>query len=111
MATGCASLFRGSLHWAWGHWLLGLVFVTLALVAPQHLKPLNRAWFRLGLLMGQLARPLVLGVLFFGLITPVACLGRWMGRDELRLRRRARISHWISRDVAGPAPETYGNQF
>ena len=45
-------------------------------------------------------------------VTPVALVGRWRGRDELRLRRRAgATSHWIDREHPGPQPESFRNQF
>ena len=50
--------------------------------------------------------------IFFLVITPVALVGRWRGRDELRLRRRAgATSHWIDRERPGPQPESFRNQF
>ncbi len=92
----------------------GGISVALALVsvaAPAWLTGLNRAWFRLGLLMGRVVSPIVLGLIFFGLITPVAVLMRLFGRDALRLKRSATDSHWIARDPPGPDPQSYRNPF
>jgi hypothetical protein len=86
-----------------------LAFVSLA--APRLLAPLNRAWFRLGLLLGRIVNPLVLGILFFLLLTPIAITQRLLGRDALRLRRRDTASHWVERQPAGPAPESFKHQF
>lgn len=105
------SLYRGGAVWPWVHGLLALGFATLAAWLPRGLAPLNRAWFQLGLLMGRVVSPVVLGVLYFGLITPVACIGRWLGRDELQLQKQPRPSHWIDREPTGPAPDSYKNQF
>jgi len=110
-AMALFNLFKGAVAWAFCQGFLALVFAALAWVLPHWLAPLNRAWFQLGLLMGRVVSPVVLGVLFFGLITPVGCIGRWLGRDELRLRRSDRPSHWIDRKPAGPAPDSYKNQF
>ena len=105
------SMLKGSMTWAWGLGLLALAFAALATVLPHWLAPLNSAWFQLGVLMGRVVSPVVLGVLFFGLITPVGRIGRWLGRDELRLRRSDRPSHWVDREPVGPAPDSYKNQF
>jgi len=61
---------------------------------PMLLEPLNRAWFRLSLLLGRIMTPLVMALLFYGLITPVALLLRLKGDDPLRLRRTGRERTW-----------------
>lgn len=72
---------------------------------------LNRAWFTLGGLMAAIVNPIVLGCIFFGLLTPVALVGRLCGRDELGLRRRARDSYWISRPPTPLDLESFKRQF
>lgn len=97
-------------------WLLtltgaGLLFLVLALLAPSVLAPLNKAWFALGLLLGKVVSPLVLGLIFFVLITPFAVVGRMMGRDELRIKKRHVSTYWIDRPASAPASESFKNQF
>ena len=90
----------------------GGVFLLLALVAPRLLAPLNRVWTKLGLVMGTIVSPIVMAVLFFFLITPIALLMRMMGKDVLRLRRDAEApSYWIERSPPGPPPASMKNQF
>jgi hypothetical protein len=105
------SQFKGVAVWPWVYGVLAMILGALAAWLPRSLAPLNRAWFHLGLLMGRVVSPVALAVLFFGLITPVGCIGRWLGRDELRLRRSDRQTHWVDRSPAGPAPDSYKNQF
>lgn len=105
------SLLKGVAVWPWVHGVLAVLFAALAAWRPACLAPLNRAWFHLGLLMGRVVSPLTLGVLFFGLITPVGCIGRWLGRDELRLRKQGRSSHWVDREPVGPLADSYKNQY
>lgn len=88
-----------------------LIFALLTLFAPAVLAPLNRAWFQLGLLLGKIVSPIVLGVIFFGLLTPVALVARMAGRDELRLKRRDQASYWLERIPPGPAADSFKNQF
>lgn len=93
-------------------WLIAGVAVGLvAVAAPGLLTPLNKAWMKLGELMGKVVSPLVLGVIFFVLITPIALITRLFGRDELRLKRTNGHSYWIDRTPPGPAGDSFKNQF
>lgn len=91
--------------------VLAAGFGVVTLVNPAVLAPLNRAWFALGLLMGRIISPIVLGAMFFLLITPVAVMARWFGRDELRLKPQEVNSHWRERSDAVAAAESFKNQF
>jgi hypothetical protein len=87
-------------------WLAGLgaFLVVLALVTPSWLGPLNRLWFRFGLLLARVTNPIVMGILFFGVMTPMAWFVRLRGQDLLRLKRdSAAASYWIDRETA-PTP-------
>ncbi|RZJ24568.1 MAG: hypothetical protein EOO54_09035 [Haliea sp.] len=88
-----------------------LAFGLLALARPRMLAPLNRAWFALGQLLGRIVNPLVLGVIFFVVLSPVGLLTRAFGRDELRIRRRHAASYWIERTPHGPPGDSFKNQF
>lgn len=91
---------------------LALAFVLLGFVAPKILSPLNWLWFQLGQLLGKIVSPIVLGAIFFLLLTPVSLVTRLFGRDELRLKRKAsQTSYWLDRAPPGPAPESFKNQF
>jgi len=91
--------------------VLAAVFGTLTLVRPGLLAGLNRAWWLLGQLLGRIVSPVVLGVLLFLVITPVAVVTRAFGRDALWLRKRPVRSHWKERTPVGPSPESFKNQF
>jgi hypothetical protein len=104
----------------WRHWdpiLLaaisgpGVILILAAIIAPRILGPLNRAWYHFGILLGRIVSPIVLGIIFFGLITPVAMIGRLFGRDELRLKPRQQVSYWIKREPPGPPGESFTNQY
>lgn len=93
-------------------WLVGAVlFLVLALAAPSVLRPLNKAWFQLGLFMGKIVNPIVMAVLFFILITPVAFISRLAGRDILKLKKSKQASYWVDRNPLGPDAESFKNQF
>jgi hypothetical protein len=91
--------------------VLAAAFLAFTLFMPIALRPLNKAWYKLGLLMGRVVSPIVLGILFFILITPIAIVMRLAGRDPLRLRKQDVQSHWIDRAPPGPAPTSFKDQF
>lgn len=88
----------------------GIIFGLLAAVAPRALAPLNKAWFYLGLVLGKIVNPIVLGIIFFGILTPISILIRLFGRDVLQLKRRPVTSYWTDRTTMGPA-DHFKNQF
>jgi len=90
---------------------VGCLFILLGAALPKVLRPFNIAWYWLGVLLGKIVSPLVLGVLFFVLITPVAVIGRIAGRDELRLKPNSGPSHWIDRTPPGPSGASFTNQY
>ena len=87
-------------------------FIAAARFRPGLLGPLNRAWFRLGLLLSRIVSPVVLAVLFYGVVTPTGLVMRLLGKDPLRLRfDRPAASYWIRRTPPGPEPASMRNQF
>jgi hypothetical protein len=118
LVIGVALLLAGLLPLVWGGrtrgWmgLLGAVFLVLAVAAPRVLGPLNVLWTRLGLLLHGVASLIAMGVIFYGIITPMGAAMRWLGRDPLRLRLgRQSQTYWIERRPPGPSPETMRAQF
>jgi len=106
---GCWPLIHGAApRW----WALGLAaaFAALALARPQLLHPLNRAWLAFGLLLHRVVSPLVMGMVFFTVVTPTGWIMRLRGKDVLSLKRRPDLdSYWITR---GPSQtESMKNQF
>lgn len=91
------------------------VFSALTLIVtiskPKLLLPLNKLWMRLGFLLGKIINPVVLGVIFFILFTPIGIVMRLAGRDELRLKRKASDSYWKERSPIGPEPSSFKQQF
>jgi Saxitoxin biosynthesis operon protein SxtJ len=88
-----------------------IVFALFTLIAPQKLAPLNKLWFRFGELLGKIVSPVVLGVIFFGILAPLSAGLRLFGRDELLLKRRAGKSYWIDRTPTPEIADSFKNQF
>jgi O-antigen/teichoic acid export membrane protein len=109
--VGLLPLILGRAPRIWA-FLPGALFLLAALFFPSVLGPLNRAWMRLGLLLHRVVSPIVLGIMFYLVITPMGLLMRAMGKDFLRLRPDpAAASYWIDRRPPGPAPEAFKDQF
>jgi hypothetical protein len=99
---GLATLYfyvNFSMSWAYSMAFFSAVFLFVTIVKADVLLPLNKLWMRFGLLLGMIVSPIVLGVIFFGMFTPIAVLMRMSGRDELRLKFNDKASHWISRSA------------
>ena len=95
-------------------WALGCstVFAGLALIWPAVLAPLNRIWFRFGMLLHKIVNPVILGLMFFIIITPLAAVVRLFGGKLLSLGfDKSQPSYWIRRAPPGPEPESIRNQF
>src|SRR5262245_48945617 len=88
------------------------VLTLIALVKPKLLSRANWLWTKLGLLLGKIVSPIALGILFYGVITPLALVIRLTGKDPLRLKLdSAANSYWIVRKPPGPPPDSMTNQF
>jgi len=88
---------------------LATIFATATVCAPNVLTPLNKAWLSLSLFLGKVISPMVLSIIFFILITPVAVISRLFGRDALLLKKRRVSSYWIDKESI--EPESFKNQF
>lgn len=93
------------------YWLAAAgVFALAALVWPRGLAPLNKYWMKLGHVLGWVNARIILGLVFFLLVTPTALIARLLGYDPLRLRGRALGSYWVARD-ADWDPKSLRDQF
>lgn len=95
-------------------WVLALggAFLLAALLRPSLLHTPNILWTRFGILLGRLVTPVILCVLYFLMVTPLALLMRLSGRRPLSLVfDPAASTYWIRRQPPGPEPESMANQF
>ena len=91
--------------------IVAISFAVTTLLSPQLLAPLNRLWYGLGMLLGKIISPIVLGIIFFVLITPVSLVTRLFGRDELKMKKRNVESYWTDRSPPGPSSDSFKNQY
>lgn len=88
------------------------LFAVIAVLRPALLSRPNKAWMRLGLLLGKIVSPVALGIMFFTVITAIGALMRATGKDPLRLKLdRSSRSYWIERTPPGPARGSMKQQF
>ena len=73
------------------------IFLITTIIHPDALLPLNKLWMNFGIFLGMIIGKIIMGLIFFGIFTPVAILMRLSGRDELRLRFKKKKTHWINR--------------
>jgi len=95
-------------------WVLALAAISavVTLAREQWLTPLNRGWMRLGELLGRVVNPVVLGVIFYGVFTPVGVAMRLAGRDAMtRAFEPRHRTYWVRRDPPGPPEDSFRNMF
>ena len=89
--------------------ILSLVFLVLGVLNSKLLNPLNKLWFRFGIILGTFMSPIIMGLIFFIVVTPTGILMRIFGRDLLKLKKHKNMnSYWINREKI---KSTMKNQF
>jgi hypothetical protein len=91
--------------------VLSLLFLMTTVIKAETLLPLNKLWMHFGLLLGMIVSPIVLGFIFFGIFAPISIVTRLFGRDELRLRYKKKISHWVPRESSSLQFDAFKYQF
>lgn len=95
-------------------WLIAIsgVLAVITLTRAHWLAPVKRGWMKFGELLHHIMSPLVMGIVFFGVFTPVALIMRAIGRDALaRGYEPAAPTYWKRRDPPGPADDSFKNLF
>jgi len=111
-AVICAYLFiKGNTLTATVFGFLACLTGALSLVLPTILTPFNRGWMWIGYVLGRIISPVVLGVIFFCLLTPISLFSRALGRDELRLKLTKANTYWRKREPVGPNADSFKNQY
>ena len=88
--------------------ITAVIFLILGLTNSKVLTPLNKLWFKFGLLIGKIVSPLIMGIIFFLVVTPTAFIMRIIGKDLLNLKFNNKKTYWIEK--TGPKSKMK-NQF
>jgi Saxitoxin biosynthesis operon protein SxtJ len=92
--------------------VVGAVLLLLGIVAPSRLSVLNRIWLKFGAVIAKVVHPIILVLLFFFVVTPMALVARIAGKRPLRLAPdRAASSYWIYRNMPQGDPSSMRRQF
>ena len=88
--------------------IISFIFLALGLINSKILTPLNRLWFKFGLLLGRFISPIIMGIIFFVVVTPIGIIMRLLNKDLLNLKYNKKETYWI--DKSGPKSKMK-NQF
>tara|TARA_B100001175_G_C19216808_1_gene498621 strand:+ start:317 stop:700 length:384 start_codon:yes stop_codon:yes gene_type:complete len=88
--------------------IISFIFFTLGLINSNLLTPLNKLWFKFGLFLGKIISPLIMGIIFFIVVTPIGIIMRLLKKDLLNLKYDKKDSYWIEK--TGPKSKMK-NQF
>jgi hypothetical protein len=88
--------------------ILSLIFLVLGILNSKILTPLNKLWFKFGILLGKVISPLIMGIIFFLVVTPIGLIMRLLGKDLLNLKYSDTKSYWIDKS---DQKSTMKNQF
>ena len=82
------------------YWLLtmSIVFLILGLINSKILTPLNKIWFKFGILLGNVVSPIIMGIIFFLIATPTSIIMKLLGKDLLNLKKNNNDSYWIEKN-------------
>ena len=78
--------------------IISIIFLILGLLNSKLLKPLNKIWFKFGILLGNIVSPLVMGLIFFFVVTPIGILMRILKKDLLNLKFNKKTTYWIEKN-------------
>ena len=88
--------------------IISFIFFILGILNSKILTPLNKLWFKFGIFLGKVVSPIIMGVIFFFVVTPIGFLMRIFGKDVLNLKYNNEKSYWIEK--TGPKSKMK-NQF
>ena len=88
--------------------ITAITFLILGLLNSPFLNPLNKIWFKFGILLGGIMSPIVMGLVFFIVVTPTSLIMRMLGKNLLGLKKENKKSYWVERS---PLKSKMKNQF
>ena len=78
--------------------IISIIFLVLGLFNSKILTPLNKLWFKFGIFLGKIISPIIMGIIFFLVVTPIGLLMRLLGKDVLNLKYNNNKSYWIEKN-------------
>jgi len=78
--------------------IISSIFLILGLVNSKLLSPLNNLWFKFGIFLGKIISPIIMGIIFYLVVTPIGLIMRILGKDLLKLKFNNEKSYWIEKN-------------
>ena len=88
--------------------IISIIFLSLGLINSKLLLPLNKIWFKFGIFLGNFIAPIIMGVIYFFVVTPTGLIMKMLGKDLLNLKKSNKDSYWIKKDNSN---SSLNNQF
>ncbi len=88
--------------------IISLVFLMLGIANSKLLTPLNKIWFKFGIFLGNFIAPIVMGFIYFVVVTPTGLIMKALGKDLLNLRKNNKETYWVKKDNSN---NNFKNQF
>ena len=88
--------------------IISLIFLSLGLINSKLLNPLNKLWFKFGILLGKIVSPIIMAIIFFFVVTPIGIVMKIFKKDLLNLKFNNEKTYWLKKD--GPKSKMK-NQF
>ncbi len=77
---------------------ISLIFFILGLFKAKILTPLNKLWIKFGILLGKFIAPIIMAIIFFGVVTPISIIMKLFKKDPLSLKKNNDKTYWIKKD-------------
>ena len=78
--------------------IVSIIFLILGILKSNILTPLNKVWFKFGILLGNIISPIIMAFIFFLVVTPISFIMKIFGKDILNLKKNNNSSYWIKKD-------------
>tara|TARA_B100000287_G_C20398421_1_gene688614 strand:+ start:54 stop:434 length:381 start_codon:yes stop_codon:yes gene_type:complete len=78
--------------------IISIIFLILGLINSRILTPLNKLWFKFGIFLGNIISPIVMGIIYFVVVTPIALVLKLLNKDVLTLKKTKNSSYWINKE-------------
>ena len=79
--------------------IIATIFLLLGIFNSKLLTPFNRIWFKFGIFLGSFISPIIMGIIFFFVVTPTGIIMKLLGRDLINLKKNNDKTYWIEKKI------------
>jgi len=79
--------------------IVAIIFLILGIINSKILTPINKLWFKFGIFLGNIISPLVMGIIYFVVVTPMALFLKVIKKDVLSLKKTKKSSYWKNKEI------------